>query len=107
MYKLIITGNLGKDPELRQTQSGEDYALFTVGVKASKDKTQWVDCVCYKAVSKVAMDYLKKGSKVLLEGTPAVKAYINKNNEAVATLSLSVATLEMLSSNKQDETVPF
>jgi single-strand DNA-binding protein len=76
--KVILVGNLGKDPEIRRTQDGRPIASLSVATseqwrdKATgerKEKTEWHRVVIFsEGLAKVAEQYLKKGAKVYLEG---------------------------------------
>ena len=76
--KVILVGNLGKDPEIRRTQDGRPIANLSVATseqwrdKATgerKEKTEWHRVVIFsEGLAKVAEQYLKKGAKVYLEG---------------------------------------
>lgn len=76
--KVIIIGNLGKDPDIKHTQSGEKIANLYVATTESwkdkatgekKDKTEWHKVVIFNdAIANAAAVYLKKGSKVYIEG---------------------------------------
>jgi single-strand DNA-binding protein len=76
--KVILVGNLGKDPEIRRTQDGRPIANLTVatsetwrdkGTGERKEKTEWHRVVIFnEGLCKVAEQYLKKGAKVYIEG---------------------------------------
>jgi single-strand DNA-binding protein len=76
--KVILVGNLGKDPEIRRTQDGRPIANLSVATsdtwrdKATgerKERTEWHRVVIFnEALCRIAEQYLKKGSKVYLEG---------------------------------------
>jgi single-strand DNA-binding protein len=76
--KVILIGNLGKDPEIRRTQDGRPIANFSVATSESwrdkatgerKEKTEWHRVVIFnEGLCRIAEQYLKKGSKVYLEG---------------------------------------
>jgi single-strand DNA-binding protein len=76
--KVILIGNLGKDPEVRRMPSGDAVVNFSLATTESwrdkntgerKDKTEWHDVVIFNEnLGKVAENYLKKGSKVYIEG---------------------------------------
>lgn len=76
--KVIVIGNLGKDPEIRTMQSGSKIATMTVATSEKwkdkttgekKEKTEWHRIVVFNEnLAKVAENYLKKGSKVYIEG---------------------------------------
>ena len=77
--KVILVGNLGKDPEIRRTQDGRPIANLSVATSESwrdkntgerKEKTEWHRVVIFsEGLCRVAEQYLKKGSKVYLEGS--------------------------------------
>ena len=76
--KVILIGNLGKDPEVKRTQDGKAIAKLSVATSESwrdkatgerRERTEWHTVVIFsEALAKVAQDYLRKGSKVYLEG---------------------------------------
>ncbi len=76
--KVILVGNLGKDPEIRRLNSGDPVVNFTVATSESwrdknsgdrKEKTEWHNVVIFNDnLAKVAEQYLKKGMKVYIEG---------------------------------------
>ncbi|MDP2193315.1 MAG: single-stranded DNA-binding protein [Alphaproteobacteria bacterium] len=76
--KVILVGNLGKDPEIRQTQDGMKIASFTIATSESwkdkvtgerKDRTEWHRvAVMNERISEVVEKYVRKGSKVYVEG---------------------------------------
>lgn len=76
--KAILVGNLGKDPEIRRTQDGRAIANLSVATSESwrdkssgekREKTEWHRVVIFsEGLAKVAEQYLKKGSKVYIEG---------------------------------------
>ena len=76
--KVILVGNLGKDPEVRRTQDGRPIVNLTVATSETwrdkntgerKERTEWHRVVIFsEGLAKVAEQYLKKGAKVYLEG---------------------------------------
>ncbi len=104
MKKMIITGNVGRDPESRADQAGNSFTTFSVGVSVgtkTNPKTDWVEVSCNAKLGDVARNYVKKGTKILVEGYPTATAYINKENKPVASLRLYANNLELLS--KRDD----
>lgn len=76
--KVILIGNLGRDPETKYTQSGAPVTNFGVATSDSwKDKqsgnqqerTEWHNIVCFSRLAEIAGEYLHKGSKVYIEGS--------------------------------------
>lgn len=75
--KMILLGNLGKDPEVRYTQNGGAIANLTITTSESwrdkqsgeqKEKTEWHRVVLFGKLAEVAGEYLRKGSQVYIEG---------------------------------------
>ena len=76
--KVILVGNLGKDPEIRRTQDGRPIANLSIATSENwrdkatgerKEKTEWHRVVIFnEGLCKVAEQYLKKGAKVYIEG---------------------------------------
>jgi single-strand DNA-binding protein len=87
--KVILVGNLGKDPEIRRMTSGEPMATFSVATSESwrdkasgerKEKTEWHRVVIFNEnLAKIAEQYLRKGSKVYLEGQLQTRKYNDKD----------------------------
>src|SRR5205807_1247305 len=94
--KVILVGNLGKDPEIRRTQDGRPIANLSVATSETwrdktsgerKEKTEWHRVVIFsEGLCKIAEQYLKKGSKVYLEGQLQTRKYTDKDgNEKYST----------------------
>lgn len=86
--KVILVGNLGRDPEIRSMQSGEEICQLSVATsdtwrdKASgerKERTEWHRVVIFNEnICRVAEQYLKKGSKVYIEGQLQTRKYTDQ-----------------------------
>lgn len=89
MNTSTISGNLAKDPELRQTTSGTKVATYTIGVfrPNPKDKnnplTDWFNVVAWGDQADVVMSNLKKGSRVLVNGRFQTRHYEDKDGKTV------------------------
>ena len=76
LNKVMIIGNLGNDPEIKMTPSGQKVASFNVAVTEKytdksgqkRESTEWVSIVIWGKLSEVVEKYVKKGSKLYLEG---------------------------------------
>jgi single-strand DNA-binding protein len=79
MNKVIISGRLTKDPEVRYTQSGKAVASFTVAVnrRFSKEQqtTDFINCVAWDKLAEICADHIVKGSQVIVEGRLQVRTY--------------------------------
>ena len=84
--KVILVGNLGKDPEVRHLQDGVAVARFPIATSESfKDKngqkqerTEWHNIVVWRGLAEVAEKYLKKGQSVYIEGKIRTSSYQDK-----------------------------
>ena len=86
--KAILIGNLGRDPEVRTTQGGSKVASLSVATSErwkdrntgeQKEQTEWHRVVMWEKLAEVAEQYLKKGSKVYLEGRLATRKWTDKS----------------------------
>ena len=87
--KVILVGNLGRDPEVRRLPSGEPVVNLSLATSESwrdktsgerKEKTEWHRVVIFNEnIAKVAEQYLKKGSKIYLEGQLQTRKYTDKD----------------------------
>ena len=103
MKKLIITGNAGRDPEVRTDANGNVFTTFSVGVSVGtkqEPKTDWIDVHASGALAERVNNYVKRGTKVLIEGFPTTSAYINKDNHPASSLRLYARNLELLSGKR-------
>ena len=85
--KVILVGNLGKDPELRYTNSGVAVATFSIATNESRkdpdgnlqERTQWHNIVAWRKLAEICGEYLKKGGKIYAEGRLQHRNYDDKN----------------------------
>ena len=106
MFKLTCTGRLGRDPEKRTAASGEPFVTFSVAVQSGfgkNAKTEWIDVSCNGKTADVVMQYCRKGQEVLLEGTPSINTYTNKEGVTISTFRMFTSTVEMIGSSKQTQ----
>ncbi len=104
MIKLQVIGNLGGDC-IQKEINGKTVINFNVAHSEKykdaqgnlKERTIWVNCAYWTDRTAVAQ-YLTKGKTVYAEGTPEADAYINKENQAAATLRMRVQNLQLLGS---------
>jgi single-strand DNA-binding protein len=85
--KVILIGNLGKDPEVKYTPSGAAVAKLTLATNERfkdkggewQDRTEWHNVVLWQRLAEIAGEYLKKGSKVYIEGRLQTRSWEDKN----------------------------
>ena len=76
LNKVLLIGRLGKDPEIRYTQSGNAVAHFSIATSESwtdsqgqrQEKTEWHEVVAWNKLADLAQSYLKQGSLIYIEG---------------------------------------
>src|SRR5688572_20849807 len=86
--KVILVGNLGKDPEIQYLDNNVSLARFTLATNDSyKDKdgnrvdqTEWHNVVAWRGLAKIAEDFLKKGSRIYLEGKIRTRSWEDKQS---------------------------
>ncbi|REL30810.1 single-stranded DNA-binding protein [Thalassotalea euphylliae] len=110
--KVIIVGNLGQDPEVRFMPNGGAVANFTVATSETwkdkqtgeqKEKTEWHRIVMYQRLAEIAGEYLKKGSKVYLEGRLQTRKWQNQQGQDQYTTEIIVNDMQMLDSRGQGQ----
>jgi single-strand DNA-binding protein len=88
--KVILLGNVGKDPEIRSTPSGTMVANFTLATSDRfqdaqgnwQDRTEWHNLVAFKRTAEIVRDYVKKGSKLYIEGKIQTRSWEDKDTKA-------------------------
>jgi single-strand DNA-binding protein len=108
MLTMQVIGNVGKDPEVKQSQSGTKFANLTLAsnkkVKGEK-VTTWVSVTVFDENKiKFIESYVRKGTKLFLEGEPQARAYM-KDGEAKSSLDLLLSygsKMEICSSERAD-----
>lgn len=109
--KAIIVGNLGADPEVRYTAGGSAVANITVATSDTwKDKstgemqerTEWHRVVFFARLAEIAGEYLRKGSKIYVEGRIQTRKWQNKDGQDVYTTEIVGNDMQMLDSRSAD-----
>lgn len=110
--KAIIIGNLGKDPITRYMPNGDAVTNITVATSESwkdkngekQEKTEWHRITFYRKLAEIAGEYLKKGSKVYIEGRIQTSKY-TKDGVDRYTTEIIAGELRMLGGGRSDEDV--
>lgn len=106
MIKLQVIGNLGKDCIVKEI-NGKTVINFSVAHSEKfkdsqgnlKERTTWVECAYWTDRTAIS-PYLTKGTTVYAEGSPEADAYMNKENQAAATLRMRVQNIQLLGSRQ-------
>ena len=86
--KVILLGNVGKDPEIRSTGGGTMVANFTLATSDRfqdaqgnwQDRTEWHNLVAFKRTAEIVRDYVKKGHKLYVEGKIQTRSWDDKES---------------------------
>jgi len=104
--KVIIIGNLGKDPELRHTPQGQAVATFSVATSESwndkqgqkQERTEWHRIVVWGKQAELCSKYLSKGRKAYIEGRLQTRAWDDKEGQKRYTTEIVANTVQFLDS---------
>lgn len=104
--KVILVGNLGKDPELRYTPSGAAVATFSLATSERykdrngemQDKTEWHNIVAWRQLAEICGKYLHKGKQVYIEGRIQTRSYDDKDGNKRYITEIVADQMRMLGS---------
>ena len=105
MNKVILSGNMTRDVEVRYTQGGKAYARFGIAVNRPYSKDKAVDFFNVTAWDKTAeflSKYCKKGSRLLIDGRLQTSKYTNKDGVEVQSVEVIVENFEFAGNPKKD-----
>lgn len=112
LNKIQLIGNLGQDPELRYSQSGDAILNFSLATsEAWKDKntgepverTEWHRCVAYRKPAEILGQYAHKGTKLYVEGKLQTRKWQDKEGQDRYTTEIQVADFLLLSAKETGE----
>jgi single-strand DNA-binding protein len=112
MYQqIIIVGNVGRDPELRYTQSSIAVCDFSVAVNkrmrdenapnGRREETTWFRVTAWRQSAEFAAQYIRKGRQVMVIGEVKVSAYTDKAGQPAATLEITASDIRLLGSREE------
>ena len=110
--KVILLGNVGKDPEIRATQGGMTVANFSIAttdrIKGQDgqftDKTEWHNLVAFQRTAEIVRDYVKKGNKLYVEGRLQTSSWDDKTTgQKKYKTEIIVSDLSLLSGRGEGE----
>jgi single-strand DNA-binding protein len=105
LNKVLLVGNLGADPEIRQSPNGNVVATLSIATTERmkdqqtgdwQDHTEWHRVAVFGRTAETARDYLRKGSKVLIEGSLRTRKYQDKNGQDRYDYHIAVQDMQML-----------
>ncbi|HID11729.1 MAG TPA: single-stranded DNA-binding protein [Candidatus Latescibacteria bacterium] len=123
--KVILVGNLGADPELRYTPSGRPVATFRIATTdvwtdangERQERTEWHRIVTWDRLAEICGEYLRKGSKVYIEGRIQTRVWEDQNGVQRYTTEIVARDMRMLDTKpsvpeepppiEEEEDLPF
>ena len=107
--KAVILGNVGNDPELRYMSNGKAVANFTVATSEQwkdqqgqkQERTEWHRMVAYDKLAEIIGQYVKKGSKLYLEGKLQTREWTDQQGQKKYTTEIIVSEMQMLDGKPQ------
>jgi single stranded DNA-binding protein len=95
LNQLILTGNLGNDPEIFFGSEGDPVTSFSLAFKSGREKTGWLKCVCFNKNAEIASTYLHPGARIAVVG----RIGLERVRDALESLAMAGATrLELATS---------
>ena len=109
--KVILIGNLGKDPDFRVTPGGQPVAGFSIATSErwndksgqKQERTEWHNIVLWNRLAEIANQYLKKGSAVYIEGRLQTRSWEDKDGNKRYTTEVVGNSMQMLSRRGAEE----
>lgn len=109
--KVILVGNLGKDPEVRHLEGGVSVANFTLATNdyykdksgARIERTEWHNIAAWRGLAEVAEKYLRKGHQVYIEGRIRTRQYQDKDNQTRYITEIVADEMSMLGGKPHGE----
>jgi single-strand DNA-binding protein len=105
LNKIMLIGNLGRDPEMNYTSSGKAVTKFSLAVSRrmkdvetaeNREETTWFTVIAWERLADTCFQYLHKGSKVYIEGRMTSRKYSNKDGIEVTAWEVVASNMEML-----------
>jgi single-strand DNA-binding protein len=109
--KVILVGTLGKDPETKTFPNGGSVTQFSIATSENwvdkntgerKESTEWHRIVLNNRLGEIAQQYLRKGSKVYIEGSLRTRQWTDQNGQTQYTTEIRGDQMQMLDSQRQD-----
>jgi single-strand DNA-binding protein len=111
--KVILVGNLGKDPEVRYMPNGDAVCNFSIATTdtwkdkagAKQSRTEWHNIVMYRKLAEIAGEYLKQGAPVYVEGRLQTRKWQTKEGQDRYSTEIIADQMQMLGGKKDGESV--
>src|SRR6267143_319543 len=108
--KIVIIGNVGRDPELRMTPNGRPVCEFSVAVNRvpgtaedRQEQTDWYRVSCWSTLAERAQQWIQKGRLVYIEGRFTPRTYTDREGKERLSLDISASDFQMLDARRREE----
>ena len=110
MNKIIIIGNLGRDPEMRYSASGNPMTSFSIASNRSyttasgerREETEWFNCTAFGRLADTCNQYLTRGQQVYIEGRLRSRQYDRRDGTPGFSLDVTITEMQMLGRRGED-----
>lgn len=114
LNKVMIIGNVGRQPEMRYTQNGNPVTTFTVAAGRrwttpegeSREETEWFNVVTWNKLAETANQYVNKGSKVYIEGRLQTRSWEGQDGQKRYRTEVIASTMILLDSRPRAAAAP-
>ena len=108
MNNIQLLGRLVKDADLTKgSKSKKGYARFTLAVPREKDETDFINCIAFDKTGELVSEYVKKGQRLLVEGSLNVRNAEDKDGNKVTYTNVIVSRIHFIeSAKKEDDSAP-
>ena len=117
LNKVMLIGNLGKEPEVRHLDSGIAVASFSIATterykdKATgeqKENTEWHNVICWRRLAEIVEQYVHKGSQIFIEGKLRTRSYHDRKNQDIVRYTTEVVAdnIQLLGGRTQEARKP-
>lgn len=104
--RVVLLGNMTRDPELRRTGNGKAVTNFTLALnRYNNDEADFVDCVCWERIAENTAQYCYKGSKVAVEGSIQTGSYVDKDGHNRKTVNVLCNRVEFINTNNSNNNI--
>ena len=109
MNKIIVIGNIGRDPEMKYTSTGQAVTNFSIASNRrytvngeQHNETEWFNCSAWGRLAEIANQYLRKGQQVYIEGRLKSRTYTTQSGETRFSNDININELQMLGQNRDN-----
>ena len=104
LNKVLLIGNVGKDPEIRHLESGASVASFTLATSERyrdrggelRENTEWHNIVAWRQLADLAANYIKKGTQIFVEGTIRTRSWDDQTGAKRYTTEIMANSIQLL-----------